>query len=77
MAKIEKEVERFDVKDGSGDVYTLLKFQEFSVIGVDNVPGYASYRTREGKVVMHDPKYPDIFRLVSGVTLDWVDARRI
>ncbi|MEE4652825.1 hypothetical protein V2K79_12285 [Pseudomonas alliivorans] len=75
MSKRLKEIDRFDVLDDFGDVYTVVHSQEFFMDDGQEVLGYKSLRTTDGRIVTQDSEVNDLFYLPTLLS-DHTAARR-
>ncbi|EGH68820.1 hypothetical protein [Pseudomonas syringae] len=75
MSKRFKEVDRFDVLDDFGDVYTVVVLQEFFMDEGQEVLGLKRLQTTDGRPVTQDSKANDLFYLPTLLS-DHTAARR-
>lgn len=67
------EIERFDVRDKNGSIYTVIRYQEWA----GSTKTYQSLKMLTGKGVQADDNDPDLFYLPIGFVDPWEPVRRV
>ena len=76
MARV-VEIDRFKVKTEDGALHTVIHYQEYVGPRGEELKGYESFKTQNGKGVNRDAKDHELFYLPIGFTDPWVAARRM